>query len=320
MTSSNEPMDAQPYVFPSANAAIDAILALDVTPAYRRILDLPEPPSPIDWPAAARIIRDTLEPVFLTPARLKSLLEALPQVPDRECANAIRMTVRSWVEGHWALFEDDLRLQAIKLFANDYSSFENFVGEWPLLASDRALLANVLTELRRDPTRAKHRIARLKALVGSRAAASEVLAVLVPVASSLRQPQDFASLVAHWAGDTSWGQLQHLIWGGSTERGNAQATPIEIPQSVLDAFDLLDQLDLSVCARRSENPIRELSAETRAAWRRKLRATVDNLPDLRMAVTEVLLWFGRSRDEARDADRRDRARAGWRVPALPEQI
>ena len=41
----------------------------------------------------------------------------------------------------------------------------------------------------------------------------------------------------------------------------------------------------------------ELSAETKASWRRELKAVIGDDPALRRAVTEALLWFGSMHDD-----------------------
>lgn len=126
--------------------------------------------------------------------------------------------------------------------------------------------------------------------------ANVLAAVMARRMPTLRARDDLASLFAEWAGDGVWGQLQHLLWRAGEEPHRRQTVLDDLPRNVVDVAGLLCEFGLKI-GEAPQYRLSELSAETKASWRRELRAIVGDDPALRRAVTEALLWFGSTRDD-----------------------
>lgn len=254
---------------------------------------------PINWSEAARIIGSSSEIFALDPAQYRTLSSFLSDAPDLEAAEMIREAIDGWVRKRWSIYEVDWRREALKLFEGNgsgYRAFQDFIDRWPQLGSDPELLADLIESFERDPRDMEDKVGRLRALTGPIALVKIVIEVISQHNAGPKVSRELASLIAEWAGKTVWGKLQYVIWhtDALTHRSQAELT---VPDSVNAVATHLAQLGLTTSSTRSGFRISDLSAETRAAWRRSLRAAIGTDLELREAVTEALLWFGQPRDD-----------------------
>ncbi|WP_316224867.1 MULTISPECIES: hypothetical protein [unclassified Bradyrhizobium] len=252
---------------------------------------------PVDWPEAARIVSSS-KLLALDSEKYRTLSSFLANARDRH-AETIREAIDGWVRKHWPIFEEDWRSEALKLFEGNgsgYRAFEDFIDRWPQLASDSELLADVIEAFDRDPRDMEDKIERLRALTGPVASVKIVIDIINRNNAGPKVSRELASLIAEWAGKTAWGELQYAIWRADTRTYRPQAELI-VSDPVKAVAAHLAQLGLTTGSARPGFRISDLSAETRAAWRRSLRAAIGTDLELREAVTEALLWFGRPHDD-----------------------
>ncbi|QHP70449.1 hypothetical protein EI171_26060 [Bradyrhizobium sp. LCT2] len=248
----------------------------------------------INWPEAARAIDRASEILALDPEKYRVLSNFLADAPDREAAQVIRETIDRWVAKNWAIFETEWRSEALKRFEGNgsgYRAFEDFIDRWPQLASDTKLLADVIEAFDRDPRDMEEKVERLRALTGPIASVKIVIDAVNRNNAGPKVSRELASLIAEWAGKTVWGQLQYAIWRNDTRTYRAQAELI-VSDSVKAVAAHLAQFGLTTGFVHRRFRVSDLSAETRATWRRSLRAAIGTDFELREVVTEVLLWFG----------------------------
>src|SRR3954451_3846132 len=254
---------------------------------------------PINWPEAARLIGSSSEILVIDPATYRTLSSFLGDAPDREAAEMIREAMDGWVRKRWSIFEVDWRGEALKLFKGNgfgYRAFQDFIDRWPQLGSDPELLADVIETFERDPRDIEDKAGRLRALTGTIASVKIVIEVITQHNAGPKVSRELASLIAEWAGETVWGKLQYVIWQTDTMAYRSQVD-LTVPDSVRIVATHLAQLGLTTGSARPGFRISDLSADTRAAWRRSLRAAIGTDLELRAAVTEALLWFGQPRDD-----------------------
>jgi hypothetical protein len=211
----------------------------------------------------------------------------------------IREAMDGWVRKRWSIFEVDWRGEALKLFKGNgfgYRAFQDFIDRWPQLGSDPELLADVIETFERDPRDIEDKAGRLRALTGTIASVKIVIEVITQHNAGPKVSRELASLIAEWAGETVWGKLQYVIWQTDTMAYRSQVD-LTVPDSVRIVATHLAQLGLTTGSARPGFRISDLSADTRAAWRRSLRAAIGTDLELRAAVTEALLWFGQPRDD-----------------------
>ena len=279
--------------YPSAAAAIRAILR------YKRaqdsglcfLLDPEQRPATPDWPAAASAIRAGASTLLMDEAGFRQLEATIQEAPNDEVREALRSVTRSWAEANWATVEAGLREEALKQFQRGSYDFGEFVARWPRLQTDRRLIADTVQAIEQGQPAPDTAVPQLRILNGDQPAAAHVLAAVMARRAPLRERDDLASLFAEWAGDCVWGRLQHLLWRGGSKTYRKQTVLTDLPRKVLRVAELLRELGLSI----GETPyyaLSELSAETKASWRRELKAVIGDNSALRRAVTEALLWFG----------------------------
>ena len=295
------PAPAESYS--SATEAVDAIISHHKQERLRRSLGCLPPECclpPPNWSAAATAIRAGTNTLSLDGDRFWHLEIAIQGAPDREARNTIHSVTRNWAEENWGLLNARLREEALERFRNSSYpgayEFDDFVSRWPRLRQDSRLMADAVRALEQGRPGIDVGVAQLRALEGDRAAAAGVLAAVMAYRSSFRNRDDLASLFAEWAGEDVWGQLQHLLWRVGTETQREQKILTELPRNILNLAALLREFGFAV----GEKPgyrLFELSAETKASWRRLLKAAVGDDPALRLAVAEALLWFGSTQDD-----------------------
>lgn len=253
----------------------------------------------INWPETARAIGRASEILALDPVKYRVLSSFLADAPDHEAVRMIRETIDRWVAKNWATFEAEWRSEALKLFEGNgsgYRAFEDFIVRWPQLASDMKLLADVIEALDRDSRDIENKVERLRALTGPIASIKLVIDAVNRNNTGPRVSRELASLIAEWAGKTVWGELQYAVWCNDTRPYRGQAELI-VSDSVKAVAAHLAQFGLTTGFVQRGFRVSDLSAETRAAWRRSLRAAIGTNFELREVVTEVLLWFGQLRDD-----------------------
>jgi hypothetical protein len=284
--------------YESARAALGAILHDAHARMFSWGLDLlPELSlAAIDWPEAAKVIVSNAVDLQFDAESFWILDKALDQAPDRTAADVIRQIARAWADTNWPLIEEKAREAALDFLVKaNYafeSNFRSYVERWPRLRDDVHLLSSAIDTLKRGAPNANAGVGQLRALRGDSGAAACVLAAVMAVRSTFKERDELASLIAEWAGDSTWGQLQHLLWREGAKQPYRLQTALQEPAaSVAHAAALLQEFGLTITG---ELPYRiaELSPETRASWRHELRTVVGDDAALKTAVTEALLWLG----------------------------
>lgn len=244
----------------------------------------------LDWAAAKTAIVGAPD-LPLNSSMFGELLTKL----DRESgpdAIEINKALLKWGHSNWPLIKSGLQDKALEHFIFKYfhnlslDRFYSFVEQWPRLKDDPEFLDRLIAKMRSERDALDFCVPRLRALKHDHAAAARILAVLMDASTTFRNRDQFASLLAEWAGDRTWGQLQHLLWRVD-EENNIQ--PITT-RNVERLADLLKEFGI-LCSGTSYQLL-ELSTETKAAWRRELRLTVGDDEDLRIATAEALLGLG----------------------------
>lgn len=258
-------------------------------------IDFPEAPPATDWPYAAHIIGSGLQRRDLASAKLLTLLNALDAASDRKSANTILEAVRVAVEAQWMEYGPHLRDAALKLLEQSSSrsdrGFETFLAAWPRLRSDRLLRTSAVKALASNLVLVGARLQSLQQLEGDFATARLVLCLcMVPDANDVN-PDELASLLGAWAGNTKWGQVHHRLWWTEQAKECGGRPLTDVPAAVTEAVRHIEQLRLTGGRRRPELQLAEMAPESRAAWRRLLKRSVGSDEDLGAAVAEALLWY-----------------------------
>ena len=231
--------------------------------------------------------------------RFWALDAALDDASDRESAEAIGRVLRTWADANWAELERQARARALKRFGEAQYPFQRtfhaYIERWPLLRDDRELLSSALSALERGAVKLDTAVTQLRYLRGNKDAAARVLAALTSARSDFSKRDEFASLVAEWAGESVWGQLQHALWR-TAEPTRAKTVLDSLPAPIFRTAALLQEFGLTI-TRNPPYRLSDLSPESRLSWRNELSKTVGDDSALRAAVAEALLWFASTQDD-----------------------
>jgi hypothetical protein len=254
-----------------------------------------------DLAAAARVISSDLQRLDLTATQLLTLIAALDAASDRQSANAIREAVLVAVEIQWEEYRSGLCDAAIAALEHRNSrwesNFDHFLTAWPRLRSDPLLRARAINVLASDLPRVGARLWSLRQLEGDLGDAQRVLCLCMDRNAKDVDPDEVASLVGAWVGHTTWGQLQHRLWWIGARKGRDAIPLTDVPTPVTEVVQHVEQLRLTVGRRSPELQLAEMAPESRAAWRRLVKASVGADDHLRAAVAEALLWYTASVDD-----------------------
>ncbi|MET3225779.1 hypothetical protein ABIF35_006566 [Bradyrhizobium japonicum] len=289
------------FTYSDADAALADILGEAHDRALSRVFNWsPDGQrAPVHWRAAAATIASDSGNLHLDAESFWQLNRALDSTPDTEAADKIRLISHVWADTNWQMIESSAREIALDLFCKSSYVFSRefgaFVDSLPRLRGDRQLLESALDSFERGVLNPDAAVGQLRVLGGDQVAAARVVGA-VTSRSGFSECDDLASLIAEWAGATIWGQLQYLLWRRGTEERRPQTDLEDLADAVVRAAELLKELGLTISGSQSYR-LSELSAETRASWRHELCTVVGDAAMLKSAVTEILLWFGRPRDD-----------------------
>ena len=289
-----EPESPAPDAYATAEEAVFAIICHGHSRTTFRS------PYALNSQAAASAICAGINSLSLVRGKFIEWETAIPHVSEYDAKKTLWDASQSWAEANWPAAVIELREEAIKYFNEQYFSeidtFHRFIARWQRLKNDSLLLGMLLSALEQENTLLDSQVRRLRLFKGDQVSAARVLRVIRAPRSSFHYRDEFASLIAEWAGDSVWGQLQYLLWhtGAQSEQ---KLTSLDVPsQSITNVAVLLREFGI-LKFERSSYELAELSAEARASWRRELKTVVGNDQLLRQATTEVLLWFGSPRED-----------------------
>lgn len=292
----DKPEEQAPVTYASAADAVSAILHNSLRDSYFRDMQVS-----LNCQAAATAIMEGAHTLSFDSVGFRSLEVASQKMTDSKARKDIRNVLLSWAEANWSTVVTGLREEALKLFTEHYyssshDSFSYFVDRWQRLKNDSQLLYSLIEAMEQGHTVLDTSVPRLRTLNGHQAAAERVLTVVMAPRASFHEQDELASLIAEWASDSAWGQLQHLLWRVGAKSDRKQTALDLSTQKVTKVADLLHEFGI-LSFNVSNYRLSELSAETRASWRRELKAVIGNDDALREATTEALLWFGSPHDD-----------------------
>ncbi len=295
----DEQHDSQqaPENYVSARDAIDAILRFDFA---RQVLGF-APELPLNAPAAARAMVEGLDALSFDGSTLLRLDGLIGELFEHDTRETIRGVLQKWADAHWPTIVGQLHEEALNRFCgHNFSfapdSFSAFIERWSRLRSDAGLLDLLLQALMQGACAPDAGVSRLRVLSAGCDGAKQALAAIMGRKTMAgREPfqkrDEFAQLLAAWAGESLWGQLQHLLWRVDTASEEGPALPDPLPENVARVATLLKEFGL-LPVGEPDYDLEQLSPETRASWRRELKAVIGDDAVLREATTEALLWFG----------------------------
>jgi hypothetical protein len=286
---------------PPQEAAAKALKAIVAHYAWtqswlaERANHIPGQPTAPDLADVARVIGSDLQRLNLTATQLLTLIAALDAASDRQSANRIREAVLVVVEIQWEEYQSGLCDAAIATLEHTnsrwHSDFDDFLTAWPRLRSDPLLRARAIDVLASDLARVGARLWSLRQLEGDLGDAQRVLCLCMDRNAKDVDPDEVASLVGAWAGHTTWGQLQHRLWWIGAAKRRDVIPLAYVPAPVAEAVQHVEQLRLTAGRRSPELQLADMTPESRAAWRRMLKADVGADSALRDAVAEAVLWY-----------------------------
>lgn len=212
---------------------------------------------------------------------------------DLEALEFFREKVEWFVNDNWSDFEKALADKALSCFCKTNSEFFGFASlldEWPLLVNSPALLDQAVACYVDDYSSGVWQLKGLAMLCGNpvylRPLLIRALTLTDRNPSSADNVQAFSNLAYKWTPKCPWVQLLLLLWG------DREHVSVALPADVTLAWEKLSFVRFDPHGPRPKLRLNSLCAESEAAWRRQLRDAVGNNRSLRMAVTELLLWFG----------------------------
>lgn len=271
--------EQKPFTYDSVAQAIDAILAYDAlrsssTPA-------------VNWQAVAAVIGEVND-LSLDPATFSQLQKKTRVYAGRDFFKILDQ----WGDANWLVVKDVLLEQARTYFGAEYGErFIHFIAQWPRLKNDVELLDLLIGTMRYNLRLLGKYVSELRALQHDQAAAQRVLAVVMDASTFFEKRDEFAALIHQWAGHGTWGQLQILLWRQKleSESPTLAARNVERVAALLKEFGIL--------ASPNNYRLSDLSAESRASWRRELKVAVGSDQELRYATAESLLGLGSPADD-----------------------
>lgn len=252
--------------------------------------------------AAACVISERADDLSLDGTGYFRLERATREMPDNDARKTILRTLMQWAHAHWSAIADAARSEAYDRFCNSRHFFPGdefctFMECWPRLRSDISLRDLLVEALQEGFCKVDCSVPHLRYLDGDLVTAKRVLAIVMKTLPRRPVEKGFpksalALLMAQWAGHSTWGQLQHVLWlEGETEDTHVQAALDALPSNIGRVRALLREFEIIILTQ-PDYALSELSPETRASWRRELKSVIGDDEALRAATTEALLWFG----------------------------
>lgn len=251
---------------------------------------------PINSQAAARAISEAPDYSWLEASAYFKLETAVAGIADYDSRQAISMHLYSWAQDNWQLVEGEASALALKLFtdrkffSSEHDEFWTHVKRWERLRTDPAIRSALISILQGGNSEPESAISRLRALHGSESAARAAFTAIKLSHRAFNDWDQLAQLMAEWAGEGCWGQLQYLIWRQDPPEASSETELTPIDEAVREVARLLAQFGIPG-NRKAPFDLAALSAETKATWRRTLKATIGNDAVLRQQTAEAILWF-----------------------------
>ncbi|ROM97925.1 hypothetical protein [Pseudomonas brassicacearum] len=251
---------------------------------------------PLNPQAAARAIIDASDYSWLEACPYFKLEIAVAGVDDYDSRQAIHTHLYNWAQDNWQSIESDASALAVKLFTDgkfyfsDSDAFWKHVKRWEPLLVDPGLRSMLISTLQGGQSDPESAVGRLRALQGNQSAAIAVFTAIKLNHRSFKDWDQLAQLMAQWAGEGSWGQLQYLLWRQEPPEVRSQTELIPIGATVREVVRLLVQFGIPD-NRKAPFDLAKLSTETKATWRRTLKTSIGNDVVLRQLTAEALLWF-----------------------------
>lgn len=271
--------ELKPIIYDSVAQAIDAILGYDPF----RSGSGPD----VNWDMVSAVISEAND-LALDAATFSKLLKKIRVYAGHRFFSILDQ----WGDENWLVARSVLVEHARTYFAAEYGEeFIPFIKKWPRLKSDPELLDLLIGTMRYNLRFLGRYVPRLGALQLDQAAAQRVLAVVMDASTCFEKRDEFAALIQQWAGHSTWGQLQVLLWSQKL----ASDSPTLVAKNVEHVAALLKEF--GILASSNNYRLSDLSAESRAAWRRELKVAVGRDQELRYATAESLLGLGSSSDD-----------------------
>ncbi|MCU1737990.1 MULTISPECIES: hypothetical protein [unclassified Pseudomonas] len=268
-----------PASYSSADEAISEILKKDSPSFYSS--------SHVNWDAAAIAIKSAKTISFDAKTFLALVKRATPF-----SARAFYEFLEQWGFNNWAVVRDVFIQEAVKNFAAKYGdNFVPFVKQWSRLKGDALLLNSLIVHMRNNLGELNTYLPRLVGLQHGRAEAQRVMAVVMDAPYSVTNRDELAEVIELWAGDSRWGRLHVLLWKTS-QKSDSQFVPVSGVERVSRLLK-----EFGILSSPSNYRLSELSAESRASWRRELKVAVESDSDLLEATAETLLGLGSPADD-----------------------
>lgn len=268
-----------PAAYNSVDEAINEILRKDPHNYYSS--------SHVNWDAATIAIKSAQGISFDAETFLALVKKATPY-----SARCFYEFLDRWGSKNWDSVRDVFAQEAMRLFAKGHGTeFSPFVTAWPLLKADTELLDRVIEFMRNNLVELNTSVTRLVDLQHGKTAAQRVMAVVMDAPYSVRNRDELAEVVKQWAGDSCWGMLQVLLWSTS-QKSDSQLVPVTDVERVARLLK-----EFGVLSSPNNYRLSDLSAESRASWRRELKAAVEGDEDLLEATAETLLGLGSPADD-----------------------
>ncbi|WP_439892518.1 hypothetical protein ACS7SF_08470 [Ralstonia sp. 25C] len=299
----NDPgQDRQDGATPEAYASVDEAVRAITANGFRQMCSFLDGSAPVlNCQAAASIISEHADVLSLDGEHYFQLERATQAMPDHDAQQAVLRTLRKWADANWPVVVKTARSHAHKQFCgsryfSSHNEFCTFIERWPRLRSDAPLRDLLLEAMEQGRCSLACSVQYLRYLDGDLAGAHTVLAIVMKKMSRSVErgfPKDaFAALMAQWAGDSTWGQLQHALWQeGEAEYAHVRTALEALPSNIVRVCALLHEFGITIVTN-PDYALSELSPETRASWRRELKSVIGEDEALRAAATEALLWFG----------------------------
>lgn len=258
--------------------------------------------SSLNASAAARAIADGADTMLIYGDELIRLDDMTRYVSDSDAKDVISGVLRKWAETNWSTIVGQMHEQATIRFCKSYISFTDdsfrpLIKRWSQLRNDASLRDRLLRAMLKGECVPDDGVPRLRALSGDRDAATRVVVAIMDqnTRTAGREPfqkrDEFARLVAEWAGESVWGQLQYQLWRVDARIEDELPLPDPVPDNVIQVATLLKEFGILIVGEPGYE-LEKLSPETRASWRRELKTVIGDDTELREATTEALLWFG----------------------------
>jgi len=267
------------FTYDSVAQAIDAILRFDPF----RSGSGPE----VNWDSVSTVISEVND-LALDAATFSKLIKK-----TRIYAGQRFFTILDqWGDENWIVARRVLVEQARTYFVAEHGEeFTSFINKWSRLKTDQELSDLLIGAMRCNLRLLGKYISRLSVLQLDQVAAQRVLAVVMDASRPFEKRDELAALIQQWAGHSVWGQLQILLWRQNLESDSLT----QVAKNVERVVSLLKES--GILGSPNNYRLSDLSAESRASWRRELKNAVGTEQELRSAAAESLLGLGSPADD-----------------------